>query len=161
MYANLCHSLQPGIQCITAHSKIRLIKFILLSPSEWSIAKPLLDDGMQPGQQEVEPSSLVRLFAHPWSWYSAECTNEVGFHTRWRLKGEDTRAPEEIDWHLQRSQKRNLQLYIYMCATMWISLSIVSIICVCRHTNYIHLQAHQPMHAGTLFMQDRLPMCAY
>lgn len=102
--AYLCHSLQPCVQCVTAHSEIRLIELVLLSPSEWSIAQPLLDDGMEPSQQEVEPGSLVRLLAHPRGWYSAECTDEVSLHTRWRFKGEDTRASQKIDWNLQNKK---------------------------------------------------------
>ena len=63
--------------------------------------QPLLDDGVEPGQQEVEPGSLVRLLAHPWSWHSAEGADEVSLHTRRGFKGEDTRASQKIDRHLQ------------------------------------------------------------
>lgn len=98
--AYLCHSLQPSVQCVTTHSKIRLIELVLLSPSEWSVAQPLLDDGMEPGQQEVEPGSLMRLLTHPRGWDSAEGANEVSLDARWGFKCEDSRASQEIDWNL-------------------------------------------------------------
>jgi hypothetical protein len=56
---------------------------------------------MQPGQQEVEPGSLVRLLAHPRGWDSTEGTDEVSLHTRRRFKGEDARTSQKIDRHLQ------------------------------------------------------------
>ena len=45
--------------------------------------QPLLDDGMEPGQQEVEPGSLMRLLAHPRGWDSAEGADEVSLDARW------------------------------------------------------------------------------
>ena len=56
---------------------------------------------MEPGQQEVEPGSLVRLLAHPRGWHCTEGTDEVSLHSRRGFKGEDTRASQKIDRHLQ------------------------------------------------------------
>lgn len=88
--AYLSHSLQPSVQSITAHSQIRLVELVLLGPAEWSVAQSLLDDGIEPGQKEVEPGSLVRLLAHSCSWNSAEGTDEVSLHAGWGFKGEDS-----------------------------------------------------------------------
>ena len=96
----LCHSLQASVQSVTAHSKIRFIELILLSPSKRSVAQPLLDDGMEPGQQEVEPGSLMRFLAHPRGWDSAEGADEISLDARWGFKCEDSRASQEIDWDL-------------------------------------------------------------
>ena len=58
---HLGHCLKPGVQCVTRHAQVRLVKLVLLGPSERRVAEPLLDDGMEPGQQEVDPGPLMGL----------------------------------------------------------------------------------------------------
>ena len=55
---------------------------------------------MEPGQQEVQASSLVRLLAHACSGHGAECADKVGLHARRGFKGEDTGCTQEVDWNL-------------------------------------------------------------
>ena len=97
----LCHSFQPSIESVASHTQIRLVEFVFLGPAERGIAKSFLNDGMEPGQKEVEPGSLVRLLAHPRSRDGAEGADEVGFDSWWRLKRKDTRASQEVDWNLR------------------------------------------------------------
>lgn len=51
--------IQPCVHRVTSRSKVRFSKFVFLGPPEWSIAQALLDDGMEPGQQEVQAGSLI------------------------------------------------------------------------------------------------------
>ena len=39
--------------------RMTFVEIVFLRPAEGGIVEMLLDDGMKPGQQEVEPSSLV------------------------------------------------------------------------------------------------------
>ena len=48
----------------------------------------LLDHGVQPGQQEVKTSTLVRLLAHAGGRDGAEGPDQVGLDTRGRFVGE-------------------------------------------------------------------------
>lgn len=73
--ADLSNTLQPCVQGIASHLQIRLVELVFLGPALWGISQPLLDDGMEPGQQEVQASSLVRLLAHACGRHSAECAD--------------------------------------------------------------------------------------
>ena len=54
-------AVQPRVQSVTPHSQVRLVKLVFLGPAEWRIPEPLLDDGVEPGQEEIESGPLVRL----------------------------------------------------------------------------------------------------
>ena len=54
-------TVQPCVQSVTPHSQVRLVKLVFLGPAEWRIPEPLLDDGVEPGQEEIESGPLVRL----------------------------------------------------------------------------------------------------
>lgn len=56
---NLGGVVQPGVDGVTSRAEIRLAKLVLLGPAEWRVAQPLLDDGVEPGQEEVEARALV------------------------------------------------------------------------------------------------------
>ena len=55
----LCNRVQPSIQGVKTNSKIRFSEFISLGPSEGWVTETFLDDGMQPGQKEVQTSTLT------------------------------------------------------------------------------------------------------
>ena len=98
---HLSDTLQPSVQCITCHLEVRLVELVLLGPALWSVTQPLLDDGVEPRQQKVEPSSLVGLLAHASGRHGAECADQVGLHA-WRgFKGEDAGGTQEVDRNLE------------------------------------------------------------
>lgn len=49
----------PGVQGVAGHPQVGLVEFVVLGPAERDVAQPLLDDGMEPGQEEVETGSLT------------------------------------------------------------------------------------------------------
>ena len=55
---------------------------------------------MEPGQQEIESGSLVRLLAHAGGRDGAERAEQVGLHARRGFKGEDARGAQKVDWNL-------------------------------------------------------------
>ena len=57
--SNLSSVVQPGVNCVTGRAQIRLSKLVFLGPAQWCIAQTLLNDCMEPGQQEVQTSTLV------------------------------------------------------------------------------------------------------
>ena len=54
-------TVQPRVEGVTAHAQVRLVELVFLGPAERRVAEPLLDDGVEPGQQEVQPGPLVGL----------------------------------------------------------------------------------------------------
>lgn len=66
-HTHLCHFLHPSVNSITRHLQVGVIELILLGPAQRSIPQPLLNDGVEPGQQEVQPSPLSGLLLeeHP------------------------------------------------------------------------------------------------
>lgn len=48
----------PRVQGVAGDSEIRLCEFVMLRPSERRVPQPLLDDGVEPGQQEVQAGTL-------------------------------------------------------------------------------------------------------
>lgn len=54
----LRRSVNPGIYSVTGHSQIRFTKLVMFGPTERSISKTLLYNRMQPGQEEIQTSSL-------------------------------------------------------------------------------------------------------
>lgn len=99
-YTHHGDTVNPSVQGITSTSQIRLIEFILLGPTQGDITKTLLEDGMEPGQQEVQSSPLIGSSAHATSRNSAEGPQEVGTHAWRRLKDEDTASTEQVDRQL-------------------------------------------------------------
>lgn len=102
---HLSHTFQPRVQSIAGHLEVRLVKLVLLGPALRRIAKPLLDDGVEPSQQEVQASSLVGLLAHASSGHCAEGAHKIGLHAWWGFKGEDAGSTQKVDWNLIQ-QKR-------------------------------------------------------
>lgn len=103
---HLSNTFQPSVQCIARHLEVRLVELVLLGPPLRSVSQPLLDDGMEPGQQEVQASSLVGLFAHASGRHCAEGAKQVGLHTWRRFKGEDAGSTEKVDWNLGKQKQR-------------------------------------------------------
>ncbi len=58
--SNLRCIVQPGVHRVAGRAQIRLSELVLLRPAERSVAQALLDDGVEPGQEEVQTSSFVR-----------------------------------------------------------------------------------------------------
>lgn len=50
---------QPGVHGVACRAQVRLSELVLLGPAQRGIAQTLLDDGVEPGQQEVEAGTLV------------------------------------------------------------------------------------------------------
>ena len=50
---------QPGVHRVTGGAQVRLPELVLLGPAQRGVAQALLDDGVEPGQQEVESRPLV------------------------------------------------------------------------------------------------------
>lgn len=50
---------QPGVHGVAGGAQVRLSKLVLLGPAERGVAETLLDDCVEPGQQEVETGTLV------------------------------------------------------------------------------------------------------
>ena len=50
---------QPGVDRVAGGAQVGLSKLVLLGPAQWGVAETLLDYGVEPGQQEVEPGTLV------------------------------------------------------------------------------------------------------
>ena len=67
IHTHLCHFLHPSVNSITCHLQVGVIELVLLGPAQRSIPQPLLNDGVEPGQQEVQPSPLSGLLLeeHP------------------------------------------------------------------------------------------------
>ena len=61
MGPHLSHTLQPCVEGVAGHPEVGLAELVLLGPAEGSVAEPLLDDGVQPGHEEVQPGSLMGL----------------------------------------------------------------------------------------------------
>lgn len=57
--SNLSSVIQPGVNGVAGRAEVRLSKLIFLGPAQWCIAQTLLNDCMEPSQQEVETSTLV------------------------------------------------------------------------------------------------------
>lgn len=57
--SNLRRIIQPGVHSVTGRAQIRLSELVLLRPAERSVTQALLDDGVEPGQEEVQASSFV------------------------------------------------------------------------------------------------------
>lgn len=57
--ANLGGVVQPGVNRVTSRAEVGLSELVFLGPAERRVPQALLDDRMEPGQQEVEASSLV------------------------------------------------------------------------------------------------------
>lgn len=60
MISDLSSVIQPGVDGVTGWAQVRLSKFVLFGPAKWRIAKTFLDDCMKPGQEKVEPCTLIR-----------------------------------------------------------------------------------------------------
>jgi len=61
------NGVDPGINCVAGTAQVRLVELVMFGPAKWSVDKTLLDDGMEPGKQEVQTSSLHRSLhtTHP------------------------------------------------------------------------------------------------
>lgn len=59
MIAHLSGVVQPGVDGVTGRAQVRLSELVLLGPAQGGVAQALLDDGVEPGQQEVEAGALV------------------------------------------------------------------------------------------------------
>ncbi len=57
--SNLSSVVQPGVNGVTGRAEVRLSKLIFLGPAQWCITQTLLNDCMEPSQQEVETRTLV------------------------------------------------------------------------------------------------------
>lgn len=57
--SNLSSVIKPGVNSVTGRAQIRLSKFIFFGPAKWCIAQTLLDNCMEPSQQEVQTSTLI------------------------------------------------------------------------------------------------------
>lgn len=74
--AHLSSVVQPGVDGVAGGAQVRLSKLVLLGPAERGIAEAFLDDGVEPGQQEVETGTLV------WSlWRSTSNSLQHGQQT--------------------------------------------------------------------------------
>ncbi len=58
--------------------------------------RPLLNDGVQPGEQEVETGTLVRVLAHACGGHHSEGLNEVGLDPWGGLKVKILDAPSRF-----------------------------------------------------------------
>lgn len=58
--SNLGSVVQPGVHGVTSRTQVGFSKLIFFRPAEWCVAQTLLDDGVEPRQQEVETSTLIR-----------------------------------------------------------------------------------------------------
>lgn len=56
---NLGCVIQPGVNGVTSRAQVRLPKLVLLGPTEGSVPQAFLNDGMEPGQQEVKTGTLI------------------------------------------------------------------------------------------------------
>ena len=50
---------QPGVHRVTGRAQVGLPELVLLGPAQGGVAQALLDDGVEPGQQEVETRTLI------------------------------------------------------------------------------------------------------
>jgi len=59
MQSYLSSVVQPSIHGVAGRAEVRLSKLIFLGPAQWGIAQTLLNDCVEPSEQEVETSTLV------------------------------------------------------------------------------------------------------
>ena len=59
MISNLSSVVEPGVHSVTGRAEVRLSKLIFLGPAQWCVTQTLLNDCVEPSQQEVETSALV------------------------------------------------------------------------------------------------------
>mmetsp|Transcript_44662 Transcript_44662/g.112564 ORF Transcript_44662/g.112564 Transcript_44662/m.112564 type:complete len:281 (+) Transcript_44662:1133-1975(+) len=92
---SLRRRVHPVVEHLGSGLEIGLAKLELLGPAERGVAQTLLEDGVQPGQQEVEARALGRLAVHARRRKVAQNTMQVGLDAGRRLKGEHLRLAQQ------------------------------------------------------------------
>lgn len=59
MNPDLSSVIKPSVNGIAGRTQIRLSELVFLGPSERCVTQTLLNDCVEPGQQEVETSTLI------------------------------------------------------------------------------------------------------
>ena len=54
------NGVDPDVDGVTGTTQVRLVELVVFGPAEGHVHQALLDDGVEPGQQEVQTSSLHR-----------------------------------------------------------------------------------------------------
>lgn len=58
--ADLGHRLQPRVQSVARDAQVRLAELVAFGPAQRRVPQALLNDGVEPGQQEVQTGTFTR-----------------------------------------------------------------------------------------------------
>lgn len=145
--SNLSSVIQPGVNSVTGGPEVRLAKLVFLGPAQRCVTQALLNDCVEPGQQEVETRTLVgglctqggnkvvytacldsvldyyvcvsRYLAHTSHRDAAEGSEHVGLDTRRRLEHKDATSTEQIHWHLVGKRRTTETVRINSSKSKW------------------------------------------
>lgn len=87
----------PRVDGVERRFLIRVVELERLAPSERDVAKTLLDDGVKPGDEEVEAHLLGGTGGETSRVEATERVEDVGADTGRRLVHEDATLAEDVD----------------------------------------------------------------